>query len=237
MALPINNSPIYKLKVPSTGTDINYRPFLIKEEKMLLIAQQSEDPMVMVESLKNVIASCVKSDIDVNTLATFDLEYIFTQIRAKSVGEHVDLTLRCDTCADEKATANVTIDLTKIEVEKPKEHTNKISLYDDVGIIMKYPTFDILKKLESVDVSDLDEVFDVVAKCVDSIYTTDEIFHANEQSPEELMEFLNNLSSEQFAKVQKFFETMPRIKYDIEYDCPICKKHHVKSLEGLNNFF
>jgi ribosomal protein L44E len=237
MALPLNTSPVYRLKVPSTGIDINYRPFLIKEEKMLLIAQQSEDPLVMVESLKDVIASCVKSDINVESLATFDLEYIFTQIRAKSVGEHVDLTLMCDTCVDEKAQSNVTIDLTKIQVEKPEGHTNKISLYDDVGIVMKYPTFDVLKKLESVNVSDLEEVFDVVVKCIDSVYTTDEVFHASEQTPEELMEFLNNLSSEQFANVQKFFETMPRIKYNIEYDCPVCKKHHVKSLEGLSNFF
>ena len=236
MALPMNSTPVYTLAVPSTGKELKFRPFLIKEEKTLLIAQQSEDPIVMVESLKEVIQSCVK-DIDVNDLATFDLEYIFTQIRSKSVGEIIELMMLCDTCTDEKAVAKVSIDLTKIQVEKNPEHKAKIHLYNDVGVVMKYPTLDILKKMESINTNDLDEVFNVVVDCIDYIYNEEEVFHAKEQTKQELLDFLNNLSSDQFAEVQKFFETMPKLKHEIDYVCPVCSKEHHKVLEGLNSFF
>lgn len=236
MALPMNSTPVYTLAVPSTGKELKFRPFLIKEEKTLLIAQQSEDPIVMVESLKEVIQSCVK-DIDVNDLATFDLEYIFTQIRSKSVGEIIELMMLCDTCTDEKAVAKVSIDLTKIQVEKNPEHKAKIHLYNDVGVVMKYPTLDILKKMESINTNDLDEVFNVVVDCIDYIYNEEEVFHAKEQTKQELLDFVNNLSSDQFAEVQKFFETMPKLKHEIDYVCPVCSKEHHKVLEGLNSFF
>ena len=236
MALPMNTTPVYTLAVPSTGKELKFRPFLIKEEKTLLIAQQSEDPIVMVESLKEVIQSCVK-DIDVNDLATFDLEYIFTQIRSKSVGEIIELMMLCDTCTDEKAVAKVSIDLTKIQVEKNPEHKAKIHLYNDVGVVMKYPTLDILKKMESINTNDLDEVFNVVVDCIDYIYNEEEVFHAKEQTKQELLDFVNNLSSDQFAEVQKFFETMPKLKHEIDYVCPVCSKEHHKVLEGLNSFF
>lgn len=237
MALPMNTTPVYTLTVPSTGKQLKFRPFLIKEEKTLLIAQQSEDTSVMVESLKEVIQSCIKDEIDVNGLATFDLEYIFTQIRSKSVGEIIDLMLLCDTCTDEKAVAKVSIDLTKIQVEQNPEHKSKIHLYQDVGIVMKYPTLDILKKMESVNTNDLDEVFNIVVDCIDFIYNEEEVFHAKEQTKQELLDFLNNLSSDQFAEVQKFFETMPKLKHEIDYECPVCSKKHHKVLEGLNSFF
>ena len=232
----MNSTPVYTLAVPSTGKELKFRPFLIKEEKTLLIAQQSEDPIVMVESLKEVIQSCVK-DIDVNDLATFDLEYIFTQIRSKSVGEIIELMMLCDTCTDEKAVAKVSIDLTKIQVEKNPEHKAKIHLYNDVGVVMKYPTLDILKKMESINTNDLDEVFNVVVDCIDYIYNEEEVFHAKEQTKQELLDFVNNLSSDQFAEVQKFFETMPKLKHEIDYVCPVCSKEHHKVLEGLNSFF
>jgi hypothetical protein len=237
MALPINNTPTYTLVLPSTGKEVKYRPFLIKEEKTLLLAHQSEDPKVMVESLKGVIKSCLKDDTDVETFATFDIEYVFTQIRAKSVGEIAELMIRCDTCEDEKAVAKVEVDLTKIEVKKDTEHTNKIQLFDDVGILMKYPTIDVLKKLENLDNTNVDEVFSVIIECVDSIYDTNQVYHAKEQSRDELLQFLNNLSSEQFQKVQKFFETMPKLTQAVDYKCPVCNKEHHKVLEGLNSFF
>lgn len=233
----MNSTPVYTLTVPSSGKQMKFRPFLIKEEKTLLIAQQSEDPIVMVESLKEVIQSCIKDEVDVNELATFDLEYIFTQIRSKSVGEIIELMMLCDTCTDDKAVAKVSIDLTKIQVEKNPEHKSKIHLYQDVGIVMKYPTLDILKKMESVNTNDLDEVFNIVVDCIDYIYNEEEVFHAKEQTKQELLDFLNNLSSEQFAEVQKFFETMPRLKQAIDYSCPVCNKEHHKVLEGLNSFF
>jgi T4 bacteriophage base plate protein len=237
MGLPINAAPIYNLTVPSTGVTVKYRPFLIKEEKALLLAQQSEDSKVMVDTLKDTIKACVKDDLNTDTLATFDLEYIFTQLRAKSVGEIVELLLRCDTCTDEKAIAKVSIDLTTISVDKSADHIATIPLFDNVGIKMNYPTLDVIQKLQNVDNSDIDQVFDIVVTCIDYIYTDSEIFHAKEQSKEELIEFLNNLSSEQFLKIQKFFETMPRLKHQVAYTCPVCNAPHEKYLEGLNSFF
>lgn len=237
MALPMNTTPVYQLEIPSLGKKVNFRPFLVKEEKALLLAQQSEDPMVMLTSLKDVIKSCIKDDLDVDALATFDIEYVFTQLRAKSVGEIIDLSLKCDKCDDEKAVSKVNIDLTKLEIDKPEGHESNINLFDDVGVVMKYPTMDILKKLETVSDDNLDEVFEVMIECIDSIYNSSEVFHAKEQSKQEMLDFLNNLSSDQFVKIRNFFETMPRLKYDVEYTCPVCNKEHKKILEGLQSFF
>lgn len=237
MALPMNNTPTYTLVLPSTGKEVKYRPFLIKEEKALLLAHQSEDPKVMVESLKGVIKSCLKDNTDVEAFATFDIEYMFTQIRAKSVGEIAELLIKCDTCEDEKAVAKVEVDLTKIEVQKNPEHTTKIGLFDDVGVVLKYPTIDVIKKLENLDNTNLDEAFGVIVECIDYIYDSSQVYHAKEQSREELLQFLNNLSSEQFQKIQKFFETMPKLTKAVDYKCPVCNKEHHKVLEGLNSFF
>lgn len=237
MSLPLSNTPIYNLTIPSTEKNVRYRPFLVKEEKALLVAQQSEDAVVMLDTLKNIIRSCIKDEIDVDSLATFDLEYIFTQLRAKSVGEVVELIFSCDTCTDEKATVKIAFDLTKLKVEKDPNHNKNIPLFNDVGVIMKYPSIELINKLQAVTDSSIDQIFEVVIDCIESIYTSDEVYHASEQTKTELMEFLENLTSEQFAKIQKFFETMPKIRQDVEYNCPVCGKHHSKYLEGINSFF
>lgn len=237
MALPMNNAVTYNLTIPSTGVNVKYRPFLIKEEKALLVAQQSENPKVMMDTLKNVIKDCIKDEVNVDNLATFDLEYIFLQLRAKSVGEIVELSLKCDTCTDPKAVAPVNIDLTKLEVEKNPDHTNKIALFDDVGVIMKYPSLETIEKLGSIGDGDFDKLFDVISGCIDSIYTTDELFKTKEQSKQDVVDFLNNLTSDQFAKIQKFFETMPKLRKEISYNCPVCSKKHDKVLEGIGSFF
>jgi hypothetical protein len=241
MALPINSTPIYNLTVPSSGKQIKYRPFLIKDEKALLIAQQSEDSTVMIDSLKQVIRSCTQFEnqdqINVNDLATFDLEYVFTQIRAKSVGEIVELNLLCDTCTDEKAVTKVSIDLTTLQVEKDPKHQTKIKLFDNVGIALKYPTMELVKKLENADSNDIEQIFNIVLECIDYIYTDEEMFHAKDQTKQELLTFLNNLTSDQFKAIQEFFETMPQMKKNIDYSCPVCGKEHHKVLEGLASFF
>jgi hypothetical protein len=240
MALPMMNTPTYNMVVPSSGVSVKFRPFLVKEEKALLIAQQSEDLMVMVDTLKSVVKTCVMEDIDANKLATFDLEYMFTQIRAKSVGEIIELIFPCDNDHgedNEKARVKVSIDLTTLQVEKDPNHVAKIDLFGDVGVVMKYPTIDIMKKLESLDEDNLDKIFDVVALSVDYIYQGEEIFYAKEQKHEEVLQFLNNLTSDQFLKIQSFFATMPRIKKEIEYTCPVCQKQHKKMLEGMQSFF
>lgn len=238
MALPMMNTPTYNLVIPSNETSVKYRPFLVKEEKALLIAQQSEDLMVMVDTLKSVIKTCVIDKIDVDKLATFDLEYMFTQIRAKSVGEVIELIFPCDNDHgedNEKARVKVSIDLTKLHVEKDSNHTNKIDLFDDVGVVMKYPTIDVMRKLDDTD--SIDNIFDVVAMSIDYIYQGEEIFYAKEQKHAEMLQFLNNLTSEQFVKIQNFFDTMPKIKKQIEYTCPVCQKEHKKMLEGMQSFF
>jgi hypothetical protein len=240
MALPIMSTPTYTMVIPSTAATVRYRPFLVKEEKALLIAQQSEDATVMIETLKNIIKSCVQDKIEVNKLALFDLEYMFVQIRGKSVGETIDLSFSCDEDhgeQNEKAKAKVTIDLTTLKVEAGENHTNKFELFDNVGVVMKYPTSDIMKKLEGVDTSDLDKVFEIIALSIDYIYQGEELFYGSEQSKEELVGFVNNLTTEQFLKLQSFFESMPKLKKQIEYNCPVCGKHHVKMLEGIQSFF
>jgi hypothetical protein len=237
MALPMSSTPTYTLTIPSTGKEVKYRPFLVREEKALMMAQQSEDPIVMVNTLKDVVKSCVVGEFNAEDLATFDLEYIFTQLRAKSVGETVELIFPCDVCEDEKARVQISFDITKLVVEKSPNHESKIQLFGDVGVVMKYPTMQVLKKLQNLDTNNLDDLFKIVAECIDYIYQGDELFYGKEQTQEELLDFINNLTSEQFAKVQKFFETMPRLKQEVNYNCPVCNRAHNKVLEGLQSFF
>lgn len=240
MALPMMNTPTYNLVIPSSKKSVKYRPFLVKEEKSLLIAQQSEDLTVMVDTLKSVITSCVIDKIDVDALASFDIEYLFTQIRAKSVGETIELLFPCDMDHgedNEKARVKISIDLMQLQVEIPENHTNKIDLFGDVGVVMKYPSISIMKRLEGLEENDIDKIFSVIADSIEYIYQGDEIFHAKEQKPEELLQFLNNLTSEQFIKVQQFFSSMPRIKKEVKYNCPICAREHHKVLEGMQSFF
>ena len=239
MALPSQQTPTYTLEVPSSKQNLKYRPFLVREQKALLLAQQSSDPTVMVDTLKNVIKACAESSLDIEKLAVFDLEYIFSQIRAKSVGEIVDLFFYCDTCDDEKAKVKISIDITKLKVEHFQGHDCKIPLFDDVGVVMRYPNIDVVKNIEKLNGinSEVDMVFDIIAECIDYIYDSAEIYHAKEQSKEELSDFINNLTSEQFEKIENFFETMPKLQQKVSYRCPVCSKEHEKTLEGLNNFF
>lgn len=240
MALPLMSTPTYTLTVPSTEQKVKYRPFLVKEEKALLLAQQSEDVVVMIDSLRSVIQACVLDKIDMDKLATFDLEYMFTQIRAKSVGETIELLFGCDEPAcvdDDKARVKLELDLTTIQVEKNVEHTKKYELFDEVGVVMKYPSIDVVKKLQGLDGKDLDRLFEVVADCVDFIYQGDEIYHSNEIDRKELMQFLNNLTTDQFVKLQSFFITMPKMKKEVQYTCPVCKTEHKRTLEGIQSFF
>jgi hypothetical protein len=240
MALPVMSTPTYNLVIPSTKKIVKYRPFLVKEEKSILIAQQSEDIVVMIDTLKDVIRSCILDKVDPDSLATFDLEYIFTQIRAKSVGEIIELLFPCDIDHGEqndKAKVKISIDLTKIEVEFSEDHTNKIDLFGEVGVIMKYPTIEIMTKLEKTNQDDVDNIFDIIADCIELIYEGDKIHYAKEQKKTELLDFLYNLNSEQFTKIQNFFATIPRIKKEVEYDCPVCGRHHHKTLEGMQSFF
>lgn len=241
MALPVQNTPIYTTEIPSTKEVIKFRPFLIKEQKSLLLAQQSEDLNVLSDTLKGVISSCVQNKIDVDRLAIFDLEYIFSQIRAKSVSENVELFFRCDIDHgedNEKAQVKISIDLTKLKIETDPLHQIKINLFNDVGVVMKYPSIDVINTLEKYGSDpEIDLVFDIVCQCIDYIYDNEEVYHAKDQTKEELNAFVNNLTTEQFNKIESFFETMPKLRQKVNYTCPVCSREHNKVLEGLNSFF
>ena len=237
MALPVNPTPIYNLVIPSTNKNVKFRPWLVKEEKALLIAQQSEESEVMTDTLKSVIESCVLDKIDLSELATFDMEYIFTQIRGKSVGENVDLILKCKHCDDPKARIKITFDITKIDVVIPEGHTKKIHLFDNVGVVMKYPTIDSIRRLDILQSNNIDAIFNIVTTCIDYIYDSEEIFYASESTQEELNNFICGLTSEQFIKLEKFFDNMPQMKKELDYKCPICGADNHIILEGMTSFF
>jgi transcription elongation factor Elf1 len=236
MALPMNSTPLYKIQIPSTGKEITFRPFLVREEKALLLSQQSESTEIMVNTLKEIIQNCVKEPINIDSLAIFDYEYLFTQIRAKSVGEMVDLMFTCAHCEQENNKVKMSIDLTKIPIVKDPDHSNKIPLFDDVGVLMNYPSLDTFKKAEGKE-EDLNVVMDVVIDCIEAIYKSDEMFYAKEQTREEVEDFVMNLTKEQFDKIEKFFVTVPKYKQDIEFDCPACGQHNLSTVEGPASFF
>lgn len=236
MTLPVNATPVYMLTIPSTNKQLKYRPFLVKEEKALLIAYQSEDELIMVETIKKIIKDCALSEIDVDCLATFDIEYIFAQLRSKSIGEFVELLFGCS-CTTPITQIKLNFDISKLQVEFNAEHSNNIILFEDVGIKLKYPTLDIIKRIKDVGENDADQMFAIIIECVECIYNDDEIFMAKDQPFDDLKTFIDNLTTTQFKKIQTFFETMPRIRQIVEYDCPACNTHHTQTLEGLNNFF
>lgn len=238
MALPMNTAPVYHLTLPSTDAQLKFHPFLVKQEKALLLAMESEDENVMVDTLKDIIKDCIIDNIDISDLATFDIEYIFAQLRAKSVGEKIDIIVKCDDCEDEKAKVKLAIDIDHIAVEKDPTHTKKIELWDSVGVVMKYPSMNILKKMTN-DAAKMtpDQMFDLITECMTMIYDSEQTYLIKETPREEVNQFLDGLTSEQFARIQHFFDTMPKLTHNIEYDCPVCEKHHVKKLEGLKSFF
>jgi len=242
MALPAFDMPTYTVEVPSTKQTVRFRPFVVKEEKALLLAQQSDDPIVMIETLKNVINGCVQDKIDVDKLATFDLEYVFTNIRAKSVGETVDLYIKCtqDSCKENrKAQKKITFDITKLEIEYNPEHTNKIELFGDVGVVIKYPNIQTLQKLQHLkpESGEVDIMFSIMADCIDYIFQGDEFYYSSEQTKEELEQFVGNLTSDQFLKMQSFLTTMPKLSKELEFECPECGHKSSRKLEGITSFF
>lgn len=242
MALPLNSTPVYNLTVPSTKDQIKFKPFLVKDQKALLIAQQSENTQIMMDTLKQIIRNSVTSKIDIDSLSLFDIEYIFMQLRAKSVGEEIEITLKCPENHgteedDKKARTDVKIMIDDIKVDFHPEHTNKIHLFGDVGVVMKYPSLETLSKFQTINGSSPEVVFDIMAESMDYVYNNDEIFKIKDQTKAEVKEFIDNLTTEQFDKLQTFFKTMPKLTHTVNYGCPICGKHNQIKLEGLDSFF
>ena len=238
MALPKPEYPIYNLIVPSLEKTVKFRPFLVKEEKALLIAQQSEELKVMVDTLKSIIKSCVLDDIDVENLAIFDIEYMFTQIRSKSVGETVDLVFTCGHCKEKGNTVKIEIDLTKIPMVKNPKHNKTIKLSDKLGVIMRYPTIDALLAVDSDSVQvDANTAIDTVIDCILAVYDDKEVYYTKDQTREEVVEFVDNLNKSQFDLIEEFFVTVPKFQQKIDYKCPVCKADNSYLLKGTESFF
>ena len=236
MALPKLNTPTYELEVPSTDEKIKYRPFLVKEEKILLMAMESKDNAQIINAVKDIVSSCTFEKLNVATMPMFDMEYIFLNIRAKSVGEVSKLKILCPD--DKKTYASVELDLTKVEVQVGDDHTNKIELTDDMGMIMTYPTIDSF--LESgIETINANNMLDVIGSCVLQIYEQkgEKVYQAKDQTKKELTEFIESMNSGQFRKLQSFFDTMPKLKHTIKVKNPKTKKTSDVTLSGLNDFF
>ena len=236
MALPKLITPTYELEVPSTDEKIKYRPFLVKEEKILLLAMESGKPEDIVTAIKQIVVSCTYEKLNVETMPMFDVEYIFLQIRAKSVGEISKLKVLCQD--DMKTYAEVEIDLNDIEVQVDEDHTNKIELTDSMGIFMTYPTIESFSK-NSVSNINASNMLDVIAGCVLQIYEDNgkKVYDPKDQTHKELIEFIEQLNTKQFKDIQKFFDTMPKLKHTFKVKNPKTKKTSEVTLTGLNDFF
>jgi len=229
MALPKLESPTYEVILPSTGNKITYRPFLVKEYKILLTALESDTEEIhrLVTELVDV---CTFNKLKIEDLASFDIEYLFLNIRAKSVGEISNLTMKCEQCENK---IDVEMDITKAEVVKTPGHTNKILISDKIGIEMRYPKFN--EMISIYENFNTDKIVDLLCACIKGVYTDQEYFDS--YTKEELVEFVNSFSKEQFEHVEKFFLTMPKIKQQLSCVCDKCSHSNSVTLEGLQNFF
>lgn len=238
MPLPKIATPIYELEIPSLKKKIRYRPFLVKEEKILIIAMESEDSKQIANAVKNVISNCILSKgIKVESLSTFDIEYLFLNIRGKSVGEEVDVLITCPD--DGKTQVPISINLDEIKVETDPKHSRDIKLDDSLTLRMRYPSMAefIKNNFDIADSVSVDDTFDLIASCVDQVYSEEESWSASDCTKKELTEFIEQLSSKQFKEVEKFFQTMPKLSHLIKIKNPNTGVESEVVLEGLSAFF
>jgi len=231
MALPKIQSPVFNLTIPSTGETKKFRPFLVKEEKILLLAQQGSE-LDQITGLKQIINNCCIEGIDIDTLTTFDLEYIFLKLRSKSVNNMVKLKFRD---YEDEEVYEFEVNLDEVEVKFDPEHEQTIRVTDDVGIKMKYPDVRITSQLTNTE--NVEDMFDaIVVNCIDSIFDAEKVYPASETEPGELEEFINNLDHKTFEKIQKFFETMPKLYHELTYVNKLGNDRKIK-LESVKDFF
>lgn len=237
MSLPKPPVPSYELVVPSTGKTIKYRPFLVKEEKILLIALESQDEKQIKNAVLDILKGCILTrGIKPEELAIFDIEYIFLKIRSKSVGEVVAMKVTC--LDDNQTVVNYNLNLDEVEVQKPEGHSNKIELGDGMGLVMKYPGINQFVSTQMVgkDLS-TEEVFETIVDSVHQIYTEEEVYEAKTTPRKEVVEFVEGLTSKQFESIQEFFSTMPKLQHNFKVVNPNTNEESEYSIEGLVNFF
>lgn len=237
--LPKIDVPIYDLQLLSLKDKVRYRPFTVKEEKLFLMAGQSDEKDTILNTVKQVVNNCILDKINVNNLPIFDLEYIFLNLRAKSVGEEVNLKYQCNNILEDdkkcNSIVNFNINLTDVKPEYSKEHKTKIEITDKMGIVMKYPT---VKSVENQDIqNEADSLFQIMVDCIDYVYDNDEIFYAKDTKREELVEFVDSLQTKDLQKIKVFFETMPKIKKETSFECKKCGYKDKLTIEGIESFF
>jgi len=237
MTLPTIETPTYTLSLPSSGDTIEYRPFLMKEEKILLMAVEGNSEKESVKALKQVLKNCVLTDININELPLFDLEYIFIHLRSKSVGEKIELQFNCNN-TDCNHTNNIKVDLTNIEILRNKNHNNKIELTPTVGLFMKYPSFNSFINNFALQKSiNTNNFFDLLIDCIDSIYDETQVYSHKDITRQELVMFVEKLTQEQSQKIKVFFDTMPKIQKDLTFVCKKCEHENKILLENFSDFF
>ena len=238
MPLPTIVTPTYELELPSTGKKIKYRPFLVKEEKLLVLALETESTKDISTAIKTVLKNCIQSrGVKVENLPTFDIEYLFLNIRGKSVGEEVEVNLIAPD--DEVTEVPVTINIDDIKIQKSEEHTNKVKLDNELVMEMKYPSLDqfIKSNFDFTEEVSMDQSFDLIASCIDKIYNEEEVWSTSDCTKKEVKEFLEQMNSMQFKEIEKFFETMPKLSHSVTFKNPKTKVESTVVLEGLSSFF
>ena len=238
MPLPKIATPTYELELPSTQKPIHYRPFLVKEEKLLVLALESEDTKEITTAIKNVIKSCIKTrGVKVETLPTFDIEYLFLNIRGKSVGEDIEVNLICPD--DGKTQVPVTINIDDVKIQRTEGHTNKIKLDSSLMMEMKYPSLSefIKNNFDFKEENVMDQSFDKIASCIDKIYNEEEVWVTADCTKKEITTFLDSMNSSQFKEIEKFFETMPKLSHKVKITNPNTNVESEVVMEGLSSFF
>ncbi len=238
MPLPKIATPTYELELPSTGDTIKYRPFLVKEEKLLVIALESEDTKQITNAIKSVIKACVLTKgIKVEQLPTFDIEFLFLNIRGKSVGEELDVNVICPD--DGETQVPVKINLDDIQVQKTEEHNKQVKLDNNLMMEMKYPSLEqfIKSNFDFSDKNQMDQSFQLIASCIDKIYNEEEVWAVADCTKKEINDFLDSMNSNQFKGVEKFFETMPKLSHTVTVTNPVTEVESEVVIEGLASFF
>ena len=238
MPLPTIATPSYELELPSSGKKIKYRPFLVKEEKLLVLALESEDTKEISTAIKAVLKSCIQTrGVKVEQLPTFDIEYLFLNIRGKSVGEEIELNLICPD--DEETTVPVTINIDDIKIQKDKGHNKQVKLDDNLMMELKYPSLDqfIKNNFDFGENPGIDQSFELIATCIDKIYNEEEVWATSDCTKKEIVDFLEQMNSKQFKEIEKFFTTMPKLSHEVDITNPNTKVKSTIVLEGLSSFF
>jgi DNA-directed RNA polymerase subunit M/transcription elongation factor TFIIS len=242
--LPKIDVPIYNVKLLSNGKNLRFRPFTVKEEKLFLMANENEDLDNVVDTIKQILNNCVLDDFQVDSLPLFDIEHLFLNIRARSISEVVNLKYKCnnnvldeETKEEKKCNNVVEIDLNILEVEPEKQegHTNKIEITEKMGVVMKYPSFETIKKFDVEN--EADSIIKITVNCIDYVYDSNSIYYAKDSTEEELIEFVESMQAKDLEKIKTFFDTMPKMKRDIDFKCNKCGHEEKIELEGIQNFF